>query len=433
MTNRPAALSRVLMLLALVACAIATLACTDKPPGSAVDDSWVPDGAETVVRALRGGGVRVELFDYATGEPHFAPAPFRRLRINGYNKVILYQFDDVPSAEMLFESFGLGADFAVDNYPVLFAVDKTVILVRGAGSEAAQAVYTALWSLRPPHQIAPSGGPLVGPSALHRCQAVEAALVHLHWYSDMRPRCDGTATSNVTLVRFDDYLRRFGIDETRFRRLPHRDTVVWAVMDHPSENGELGDRWDVVLVDWYSGIVIGVDSDVSQSRFNELPPLSTPGPLILEAQDGHLSSYDELATVLLWNIPRPADWLGTGLTEDISAFVIERARSAELDAGDRPDAWQTLSVVRADGWLISRGRPTPLRQIELSSNQITYRDWEVVEGEQYAYRIHGCTRYGRQTTYSSVAEAIAGDPDRSTFVAFALPSGTTLRGCPGPD
>jgi len=184
-----------------------------------------------------------------------------RVSVDGYDKVWVYAFesvDDFDSPEYrksLAQTFSIYADYSVEQYPTLFTVGNVVFMVRGVDHDILTKLLTSLWHLRPTEDIAPFGIPEFG-----NINEEEAKAKAVEWFTD--PARGTDAFTDVTdvearLVRFGDYTVWSGAEDNWFYvRLPYPDTAVWLVKVDEGMAGMEAQRFGVIVLDYYTGILV---------------------------------------------------------------------------------------------------------------------------------------------------------------------------------
>lgn len=251
--------------LALLA-TFATIACG----ASAASDSRVPQDARALIRKLEKTGLKVEVLgkqqERSLG-PHLDAV---QLRVDGRDRVFLYEYDEPQTDDVLFRTFNMYASFAIQDYPVIFRDGRIVLVVQGHHDEAStRVVYPALWDA-PPADLLPFGLPPTDYYGLHR--PIEFARVKLGWRPTEVLADPNLGDPEARLVRLEDYLRVLKIDERLYGSLPHPDTLVIAIMSRaPDRSRKPSPDWHVVLVTYGSKLMIGVDRSVDPSKVRALP------------------------------------------------------------------------------------------------------------------------------------------------------------------
>lgn len=244
----------------------ATVACR----ASTATDSRVPQDARALIRKLEKAGLKIEVLGKQRDRSRNPRPDPVQLRVGGRDRVFLYEFEDVPTDEDLAVAFNLYADYAIQDYPVIFRDGRIVLVVRGHHDEAgARVVYPALWDA-PPKDLLPFGLPPTDYYGLHR--PIEFARVKLGWRVTEILADPNVGDPEVRLVTLGDYLRGNKVDELIYGSLPHPETQVIAVLSGAPERSRAPSRdWHVVLVTYGSELMIAVDRSVDPSKVRALP------------------------------------------------------------------------------------------------------------------------------------------------------------------
>jgi hypothetical protein len=205
-----------------------------------------------------------------------------------------------------------------------------------------------------------------------------------------------------------DYTARFAVEDPLHAKLPHPDTSVWLVEVEEGSEGVWARRYGVVVLDWFTGLLVHASYSEALQFLQSVPQIPLPGPVYLLAMGDDWNDYDELAAGIVWERPSIVT-IETDQLEDVEAFVVERSDT-------RDGSWEILAVINSAGWDVTIQRPiepdwqTAGRVSLRRGDEIWFWDWDVIDGQQYYYRVYGCTWLGRQTGYSNVVSAVAADP-----------------------
>jgi len=398
---------------------------------------------DDAIEWFRSAGLRVEVveepewFEDRPRRRHTDPAYHLtgtevRVSVDGYEKVRVYafespsDFESLRNRESIGHIFQLYADYSAEQYPSVFVVGNVVVEVVGIDHDVLKKVCTALWHLKPTLELIPFGLPDFWD--VDRQEAEEKAV---EWLTDPDRGDDvfeDVAGVEARLVAFGDYTAWFTIGDPLHTTLPHPDTAVWLVEVKEGTKGVWARRYGVVLLDYGTGLIVHATYSETPPMLQAVPEIPPPGPIFLIARDGDKSDYDELAAGIAWERPPASAIVGLQL-EDINAYVVERSDS-------RDGSWETWAVIYSAGWSVGLERSPesnqlpPARVSLLRGNEIWFWDWDVVEGQQYYYRVYGCTWLGRKTRYSNVVSAVAGDPiPDATHPDIQFDRGTLVPPC----
>jgi hypothetical protein len=346
-----------------------------------------------------------------------------QISVKGYPSVWLIEYEARQADDDLFRRFHLNGSFPIDTYPTPFTLNNIVYVVRGEGNGILSAVLTALWDIAPPTEIVPFGIFLTE----YRWRALDASSRAAQWLAE-RPDAAGLALTALeplltTLQRFADV---YGFDSL-VSNLPHPTSPVWVSEFAGPENEE----YLTVVSEFMSGEPVAEVRTSAPLDLSVIAPITPPQISDTAAMDGANGEYDELHTVVQWRGGRGLLAGSENWPEITESYVVERSTNGE-------ENWKPIAWLRRDAWDMTKERPTrfmpPAGRAEADYSGdgmplLSYWDYDVELGVNYDYRIYGCTNLGRQTPYSEVVSAIAGDPDPSTPDPGAHVSSVVVPDC----
>ena len=360
------------------------------------------------IRWLKAAGLTVErIGDDTDTARQFRSGDAQRVSVDGYDRVWIFQYDEVPDHFSLFQRFHLNASFPEQNFPQPLLLGNILFLVRGIETEAPEQIMTAIWDIEPPGMINQFQSPITGRWRYGSSQSRAYAIERL---SEREGRDEFVAaeTSSV-LVTMRDLASVYGFTPL-VDNMPHPDSRLWVSQFQDNDGGYV-----TVASEMTSGIPV---AEIRTSRALDMTRIpSAPAPEIktVGAFNGSHGQYDELHTVALIQKPQPVLHTHREWTEQVASIVIERRDPGEIEW--KPIAWMDRGGI--DLTKESRiGFVPPGGRVDIASENgsqvIRFWDYDVEQDKTYNYRFYACTDLGRTTGYSEVVAAIAGDPDPST-------------------